>query len=127
MKKWKIIAEDNGDFFPVYFLYETMKEQVHSILGVKANNWMLHSKNQEWEFIIDPENWELLGSTALSKLKKDKSFLKLIREKIITGCKHMIEASEKIHKTDLSKLSNGDIRIAELLINNKGNINICRN
>ena len=43
----------------------------------------------------------------------------IIREKIITGCKHMIEASEKIHKTDLSKLSNNQLCFQCLAPNSK--------
>lgn len=105
MKKWKILAEDNGDLFPVYFLYECLNEQMESILGVKCNNWMHHGKNQCWEFIMDPDNWEELASAAYKKLKNEKEFLKAVREKILVGCEKMIEVSEKIHKTDLSKLS----------------------
>ena len=109
MAKWKILAEDNGDLFPVYFLYEAMNEQMHSILGVRVNNGMHHGANQEWEFIFDPENWELVGSVAYKKLKTDKEFLQIIRDKIINGCRFMIEASEKAHKADLAKLNNKEL------------------
>jgi len=106
MPKWKILAEDNGDLFPVYFMYEAINEQMHSILGARINNGMHCGKNQEWEFIFDLDNWKLMGSIAYKKLKNEKEFLGIIREKILVGCKEMLKTSEKIHKADLSKLNN---------------------
>ncbi|MFC1727972.1 PEP-utilizing enzyme [Nanoarchaeota archaeon] len=106
MKKWTRIAEDSGDLFPVTFMYECLVERAEEVLGAKVNNWMHVGRNSIWEVAADLDNWDMVGSAAYKKLKQDKGFLKQIRENTLNGCKLMIETSEKIYKTDLSKLAN---------------------
>jgi phosphohistidine swiveling domain-containing protein len=109
MTKWQTFAEENGDIFPIYFLYQAVNEGIEPIVGIKVDNWMLCGKNHEWEFVIDPENWKEVGQTAYNRLKKDKNFIDKVRKKIVTGCECMIEFSEEVSTSDLSGLSNNEI------------------
>jgi phosphohistidine swiveling domain-containing protein len=105
----KVLAEDNGDLFPIYFMYESFIEVTKNIIGKSVNNCMHHGKNHVWEAIFDSENWDELGEAIYDRLKKNKNFIELIKEKILTGCKNMIEASEKVHNAELDKLSNKEL------------------